>query len=1269
MWEEGRKGKRDEEYRVNAQRGGMEPEGPSNYAGRLRTRSRHLGAGTSVVIIALIALLLPLPSAAASGILSAHGPVPVSTAASELSPVSASSNPDTSALRGLPSTVSPSLPASSNPRLNPPANVETISLGNPAQRFALPGTNASSPLTMARYRTPVGTTPYFAAYDPSNGYVYVANYGASNISVVNGATNTVVTSIPLGAGADPLVPVYDPQNGYIYVPESNGNSYLAAINGATNLIVKNITVSGGAPHSVTYDPADGYLYVPCWGGPVSVISGVTVLSPIKVGTNPLWAAFDPGNNLVYVGNSGSGNISIINATTDKVAVSRTAGTSPNFVMYDPGNGYVYVTNTGSGNISVINGLPNPTKNVVTASVNVGTAPMFPIYDPSNKLVYVPNNGSANVSIINGTKLNTPSKVSVGTGPGFGTYDSANGYIYVPNVASNNVSAISPTSNKVAQTFSVGTSPRSVTFDAGNGMVYAVNSGSANVSAILTAGVGLISTATIGSSPGFAAADSWNGNTYVPNNGSNSVSVFNPTTNSVTNVGLPTGSHPLAAVFDSRNGRVYVTDTGTAKISVINATTLVANITVGTSPTFATFDSANGYLYVSNTGSNNLTVVNAATNKVAVASLAVKTGPRNSTLDTRDGYLYVADASGGGAGYVSVVNTATNKVVKNVSVGSDPLFPGYDPQNGEVYVPNANSYNVTVLKASTYVVKANISITTGTGPHSASFDPAVGYVYVPSWGGGVAVINPATNTVVTNVPVGSNPLFAAPNPANGFVYVDNSGGANVTVLNATQNVTVVNVGTDPGRGTYNPGTSNVYFPNSASSNMSVIGMTGPFTSISAVANVTNATISWSDSATSYNTLEWGNSTAYGYSPEANVKANGGSVLLNYLNSNTTYDYEIVVAACSGCSGPTFRGSFATGPVTAGTEFTGIVEDTNGAQTSQALYIQANCVHWPADTDHAWTYTQTGTGGTFSLAVPLGYADGEPVACSGGYELDVMNSLWFGYNVGCDCQEWQTGGPVWQNHWNETVYVYQPQWIVFHLPLAVKLWVPLTYDFVNNQSSYAGFYWSSSETTTTSYTSSFGGMGWNSSASVTVGSSDSTAPGHGLEIENQYNATGRTTFDALTNRTPYAGALQYYAPKLSGFAGSPLISDWDSVTNFTASTCSTWNQWAQRGGPNQSFTMIVTGSVSHTSGMAGSISVGIDIPGNGVEPEFSWDIPFSFQMTMSASSSTTMTAYVNVPSSAPYAWYEFDICFQGDASAYTTSGLVAHVWQVGESNTAP
>ena len=52
-----------------------------------------------------------------------------------------------------------------------------------------------------------------------------------------------------------------------------------------------------------------------------------------------------------------------------------------------------------------------------------------------------------------------------------------------------------------------------------------------------------------------------------------------------------------------------------------------------------------------------------------------------------------------AGTVSVLNQSTGTVVATPEVGEAPAAAVYDPTDGDVFVVNSESFNVTVLNAS------------------------------------------------------------------------------------------------------------------------------------------------------------------------------------------------------------------------------------------------------------------------------------------------------------------------------------------------------------------------------------------------------------------------------------------------------------------------------------------------------------------------------------------------------------------------------------------
>ena len=76
-------------------------------------------------------------------------------------------------------------------------------------------------------KVPVGVVPEGLAYDSGNGYVYVANTGSNNVSVISRTTvvATITVSSPVGVA-------YDGGDEYVYVADDGAN-FVTVISTAT----------------------------------------------------------------------------------------------------------------------------------------------------------------------------------------------------------------------------------------------------------------------------------------------------------------------------------------------------------------------------------------------------------------------------------------------------------------------------------------------------------------------------------------------------------------------------------------------------------------------------------------------------------------------------------------------------------------------------------------------------------------------------------------------------------------------------------------------------------------------------------------------------------------------------------------------------------------------------------------------------------------------------------------------------------------------------
>ena len=165
--------------------------------------------------------------------------------------------------------------------------------------------------------------------------VYVLDQGTGNVSAIDPASNTVVNSVPVGAGADFMV--YDPTLNRLYVTNPAAGT-VTCINAATDaLVVPPVAVANAV--SVAALPDGTRVYVSSAAVSAgTVTSQVTVLNTASLSvktTIPLTAvpavcatrthselfmAAAADSSRVYVGNCDAGNTAVIQTSDDTLVL-------------------------------------------------------------------------------------------------------------------------------------------------------------------------------------------------------------------------------------------------------------------------------------------------------------------------------------------------------------------------------------------------------------------------------------------------------------------------------------------------------------------------------------------------------------------------------------------------------------------------------------------------------------------------------------------------------------------------------------------------------------------------------------------------------------------------------------------------------------------------------------------------------------------------------------------------------------------------------------
>ncbi|HZH40723.1 MAG TPA: invasin domain 3-containing protein [Gemmatimonadales bacterium] len=309
-------------------------------------------------------------------------------------------------------------------------------------------------------------------------------------------------------------------------------------------------------------------------------------------------------------------------------------------------------------------------------------------------------------------------------------------------------------------------------------------------------------------------------------------IFNPLVYNVVGSGTSISAQSRAAVdtvtnqtfySSSINGVVYVNDNTTNGI--------VGGITTGgASPIWLTVSHAGGAdkLYVSNNGSGTVTVIDPTTRGVSnTITLPQTTTPFGITAADPLGRVYVATRyCPGFPGLcttevaVMPIDVAGDSVVTAdiVVLNTDSLrFPqglAYNPNDQRLYVAMDSGY-VKVVNPATNAEVGTILVQGGMTLTDVAVNPVTDTLYVSNWtGGGIAVIDPTTGTVVNSLPA-NTPQGISVDPVHNRIYYASSNNNTVNEIDgSTENFHTVIVGGSgdfPQAAATDPRTGTVYAP--------------------------------------------------------------------------------------------------------------------------------------------------------------------------------------------------------------------------------------------------------------------------------------------------------------------------------------------------------------------------------------------------------------------------------------------------------------------------
>jgi YVTN family beta-propeller protein len=282
---------------------------------------------------------------------------------------------------------------------------------------------------------------------------------------------------------------------------------------------------------------------------VSVIDGAThkIVATVRVGVSPAQMAVSPDRKSVYIANTGSNTVSVLNTENNTVAktIALPRGSRPIGVAVSPSGRYLYTADGGANRVSVL----DTRAGRVVASVRVGTQPLSVATAPDGKTVYAANSGSGDVSVIDARTNRVVRTIPTGRFPSGVAVTPDGASLYVTNELAG-VTVINAGNGTVAARLPE-PSPFSVAMRPSGDRAYVTSLGPGRVTAIDTRTHRVSTTVSVGPSgtdPFTVRAT--DDAVYVANQGANTLSIIDQSTFKATAT-IATGNSPYGIAVVQR----------------------------------------------------------------------------------------------------------------------------------------------------------------------------------------------------------------------------------------------------------------------------------------------------------------------------------------------------------------------------------------------------------------------------------------------------------------------------------------------------------------------------------------------------------------------------------------------------------------------------------------------------------------------------------------------------------------------------------------------
>ncbi len=613
----------------------------------------------------------------------------------------------------------------------------------------------------------------------------------NNIAAPTVIANIDIGGPPSGNGINPGGVGVNKTTNRIYVANETSNN-VSVIDGATDLVIETIPV-GSEPRKVSVNPATNRIYVTnSRSDNVSVIDGSTnrVIDTISALPSPNGVAVNKATNRIYVSNlaNNSGNVSVIDGSTNRIIDNITVGGSPRGVGVNEITNRVYAAGGSDDTVNVIDGFTNQVIGVVPIGLGSSRDPnLFGVgVNEITNMIYVADNNTDNIHVIDGSTNIHINSINVSHQCPFGvSVNSATNRIYIAGSCSN-VNVIDGATNREIASIDMGTLPgKGIAVNPATNRIYASNKNNDNVRVIDGAANRVVHIIEIGAFPGDMRVNPTTNRIYVISDSSEKVKVIDASTNQLIDT-IDIGN-PLTAIgVNTATNRIYVgsnINQSSSLISVIDGATnnIIDVIKPGSKLGAIGVNSVTNRIYISE--SSNIAVLDGSTNQVAGA--IALSGSNNIEVNPVTNRIYVSTGD-----TVNVINGSTNQVIDSYNFGRHDTI-SVNPTTNRIYI--VGNQTIAVLDGSTNRLVSTIKIAHKQRLIRVAVNSTTNHIYVANSYNNIAgVIDGFTDRIIAEVDVGGafpeglNSSKTARgigvNPSTNLVYIANEVSGDIAVIN-------------------------------------------------------------------------------------------------------------------------------------------------------------------------------------------------------------------------------------------------------------------------------------------------------------------------------------------------------------------------------------------------------------------------------------------------------------------------------------------------------